>query len=71
MTEPKQKGRLRGLFHFVSSSSRSALACFKARVALADDEHFAAAAHDLAVAVALLGGFERGKNFHGGDSDWE
>ena len=43
----------------------SALARLEARIALADHEYLAAAAHDLAVAVALLGRFQRGKNFHG------
>ena len=44
---------------------RSALARLETRVALADHEHLAATTHDLAVAMALLGGFERGQNLHG------
>src|ERR1700761_1162794 len=49
---------------------RSALTSFKARVALADHENFAATTDDLAVPMALLGGFERGKYFHGGVSGY-
>jgi hypothetical protein len=42
----------------------SALASFEARIALANHEHLAAATHDFAVTVALLGGFKRGQDFH-------
>ena len=48
-----------------------ALAGLEARIALADHKNLAAAANDLAVAVALLGGFERGQYFHGGVYEWE
>jgi hypothetical protein len=41
-----------------------ALARLETRVALADHEHFAAATHDFAVAMTLLGGFERRQDFH-------
>src|SRR5512146_396683 len=44
----------------------SALPSLEARVGLADHEDLAAAAHDLAVAMALFGGLERGQYFHGG-----
>jgi hypothetical protein len=44
---------------------RSTLTRLETRVALADHEHFAAAAHNLAVAVPLLGGLQRGKHLHG------
>jgi len=43
----------------------SALARFETRIALADHEDLAAAAHDLAIAVTGFGGFERGQDFHG------
>ena len=36
----------------------SALACFKTRIAFADDVNFAFASDNLTVAVALFGGFE-------------
>jgi hypothetical protein len=42
----------------------SALTSLEARIALADHEHLAAATHDFAVTVALLGGFKRGQDFH-------
>jgi hypothetical protein len=44
-----------------------ALARLETRVALADHEDLAAAAHDLAIAVAGFGGFERGQDFHVGN----
>ena len=37
---------------------QSALTCLETRVALADDKHLAMTAHNLAVAVARLGGFK-------------
>ena len=40
------------------------LARFETRVALANDIHFAATTHDLAIFVAGLGGFEGRQNFH-------
>ena len=43
----------------------SALARLVARVGFVDDVNLAAAAHDLAIRVALLGGFDGGNNFHG------
>jgi hypothetical protein len=43
----------------VSKPALSALAGLEARIALADHENLAAAADDLAIAMALLGGFER------------
>src|SRR5690348_14515467 len=42
------------------------LACLETRVALADHEHLAAPAHDLAVAVPLLRGLQGRKHLHGG-----
>ena len=42
----------------------SALACLETRIALANDENLATTAHDLAIAVTGLGGFERGQDFH-------
>jgi len=45
---------------FMQATLASALARLEAGVGLADDEHLAATAHDLAVAVTLLGGLERG-----------
>jgi hypothetical protein len=70
MTVPgKKAGYAAFLMWFRVSSSkqaRSALAGLEARVALADHENLAAAADDFAIAMALLGGFERGKYFHGG-----
>jgi hypothetical protein len=61
----QQKGRARRPFCGHLRELFSALTCLEARIALADNEHFAAAAHDLAIAVALLGGLERGQDFHG------
>jgi hypothetical protein len=49
----------------VEQCRESALTRFETWIALADHENLAAAAHDLAVAVAGLGGFERGQDFHG------
>jgi hypothetical protein len=45
---------------------KSALARLETRVGLADHEYFAAATHDLAIAVAGFGRLQRGKDFHGG-----
>jgi hypothetical protein len=42
------------------------LTSLEARVALADHENFAATTDDFAIPMTLLGGFERGKYFHGG-----
>jgi hypothetical protein len=50
---------------FRYSQCCSALARLETRVALADHEHFAATAHNLAVTVPLLGGLQRGKHLHG------
>jgi hypothetical protein len=44
-----------------------ALTRLETRVALADHEYLAAAAHDLAIAVAGFGGLERGQDFHVGN----
>jgi hypothetical protein len=44
-----------------------ALARLETRVALADHEDLAAATHDLAIAVAGFGGFERRQDFHVGN----
>jgi hypothetical protein len=44
----------------------STLAGFEARIALANHEHLAAPAHDLAVAVPRLGGLQGRKHLHGG-----
>jgi len=48
-----------------NEAGESALTRFETRIALADHEHLAATTHDLAIAVAGLGGFERGQDFHG------
>ena len=50
---------------FCDSARNSALTSLETRVALADHEHFAATAHNLAVTVPLLGGLQRGKHLHG------
>jgi len=63
----KNKGRSRGPgFLGASGNCGSALTRLETRVALADHEHLAAATHDLAIAVTLLGGFEGGQDFHDG-----
>jgi len=59
-----KKSRFAAAF-FIGSWPRSTLTRLKARVALADHEHFAATAHNLAVTVPLLGGLQRGKHLHG------
>jgi hypothetical protein len=59
-----KKGRLRGLFHGVDTLD-SALTSLETRVALADHEHLAATAHNLAVAMPRLGGLQRVKHLHG------
>jgi hypothetical protein len=59
-----KKGRLRGLFHGVDRLD-SALTSLETRVALADHEHLAATAHNLAVAMPRLGGLQRVKHLHG------
>jgi hypothetical protein len=43
----------------------SALASLETRIALADHEHLAATANDLAVTVPRLGGLQRVKHLHG------
>lgn len=54
-----EKGlRQEGLYNRSRKGRGSALARFKTRIAFADDVHFAPAPDDLAVAVALFGGFE-------------
>jgi hypothetical protein len=60
----KRKGRTRRPLVTIVESCRSALARLEARIALADHEDFAAAAHDLAIAMTLLGRFEGGQDFH-------
>src|ERR1700761_9805680 len=50
---------------FCDSARNSALTSLETRVALADHEHFAATAHNLAVTVPRLGGLQRGKHLHG------
>ena len=72
MTEPDKKAAYAAFLMWfrvngVSKPALSALAGLEARVALADHENLAAATDDLAVAMALLGGFERRQYFHGGD----
>jgi hypothetical protein len=52
-------------FSSTGSAPESALASLESRVALADHEHLAATAHDLAVAVPRLGGLQRVKHLHG------
>jgi len=61
----QKKGRLRGPFLWFIAADGSALTSLETRVALADHEHFAATAHNLAVTVPLLGGLQRGKHLHG------
>ena len=62
----KAKGRTRRPFQqHTAIAVISALARLEARVALADHENLAAAAHDFAVAVALLRGLQRIQHFHG------
>nr|CBA05147.1 hypothetical protein predicted by Glimmer/Critica [Neisseria meningitidis alpha275] len=46
------------LYNRSRKGRESALARFKTRIAFADDVNFAPASDDLAVAVALFGGFE-------------
>ena len=60
----KRKRPLARPFDAELRSIRSALARLETRVALADHENLAAATHDLAIAVAGLGGLERRKDFH-------
>jgi uncharacterized protein (DUF1684 family) len=50
---------------FFTRREKSALTSLETRVALADHEHLAATAHNLAVTVPLLGGLQRGKHLHG------
>jgi hypothetical protein len=45
---------------------KSTLTRLETRVGLADHEHFAATAHDLAIAVTGFGRLERVDDFHGG-----
>jgi hypothetical protein len=59
-----KKAAFQRLF-FSELRSQSTLTRLEARVALADHEHFAATAHNLAVTVPLLGGLQRGKHLHG------
>jgi hypothetical protein len=59
------KGRIERPCGRLKFAMRSALAGLEARIALADHENLAATAHDLAVAVPLLRGFEGRKHFHG------
>jgi hypothetical protein len=47
------------------AAEKSALTSLETRIALADHEHFAATAHNLAVTVPRLGGLQRGKHLHG------
>lgn len=59
VTTEKIKGKL--CFPLILSHQKfdsSALTRLEARIAFADHEYLAMAAHDLAVAVARLGGFE-------------
>jgi hypothetical protein len=60
----KYEGPQRAALRTQELAMRSALARLEARIALADHENLAAAAHDLAVAVPLLRGFEGRKDFH-------
>jgi hypothetical protein len=59
-----KKGRLRGLSHGIDRLD-SALTSLETRVALADHEHLATTAHNLAVAMPRLGGLQRVKHLHG------
>ena len=61
----KKKGRGCGPLFDAWRERSSALARLETRVALADHENLAAAAHDLAVAVT---GLERRQDFHGNAS---
>jgi hypothetical protein len=62
----KEKGRCQAaLLEKLDPAFRLALARLETRVALADHENLAATAHDLAVAMAGLGGFEGRQHFHG------
>jgi hypothetical protein len=61
----QQKRPLARPFCVTRSAGRSALTGLETRVALADHEHLAATAHNLAVTVPLLGGLQRGKHLHG------
>jgi hypothetical protein len=63
-----KKGRIRGLFHQLTSidvPKDSTLTSLETGVALADHEHLAATAHNLAVTMPRLGGLQRVKHFHG------
>jgi hypothetical protein len=60
----KHKGRKRPLAGHPEMNLGLALARLEARIGLADHEHLAATAHDLAVAVATFGRLEGGQNFH-------
>ena len=51
--------------HVRSFAWESALASFEARVFLVDDVYAAFAAHDAAIFIALLSGFEGAEDFHG------
>jgi hypothetical protein len=59
-----EKGRLRGLLR-VALRDDSALTSLETGVALADHEHLAATANNLAVAMPRLGGLQRVKHLHG------
>jgi len=50
----------------ISDDRTSTLAGLETGIALANHEHLAAPAHDLAVAVPLFGGLQGRKHLHGG-----
>jgi hypothetical protein len=60
-----KKGRVSGLLAVIALRPISALASLETRIALADHEHLAATAHNLAVAMPRLGGLQRVKHLHG------
>jgi hypothetical protein len=60
-----KKGRVSGLLAVIALRRISALASLETRIALADHEHLAATAHNLAVAMPRLGGLQRVKHLHG------
>ena len=61
---PKNEGPHRAALRTAKREQRSALACLETRIALADHEHLAATAYDLAVTMPLLRGLEGRKHFH-------
>jgi len=60
-----EKGPHMRPFRMALQRPRSALTSLETRVALANHENLATTAHNLAVAMPLLGGLQRGKHLHG------